>query len=348
MVSAVTVSRVFSTRPSSTSAQGPLPRTAVSDKCRWSTNLPDRARPCRRGRSGGFVGRGFVGQGVEVEGEVATGQLADGDGAARVQGLGAAEGGQSVRADADGVVEVEGVGQVELSEDLAGAGEGDGLVVDVEPAPVRGVASLPFGLLGHEPGDRLLDQPVHLGRRDLVGDRGDVPVHEPGRLTAQPDGLVGDPPGPPGRQVTGGDPRPEPGQPVTQLDGLPDVPFPGLGRQPDRGRELRDRELRHQRRPRPGHRDRGVTEPGQPHRLRLVDRLGRVHHRPGHGQLQQLRFGTVGLGTPDPRGRQHPGRRVRQRIGARGAHDPHPSSDHRHRSPRNRLRTPVSTGDSTS
>ena len=49
------------------------------------------------------------------------------------------------------------------------------------PAVGGGLAAA-FGLLGHEPGDRLLDQPVELGQADPVRDRGDVAVHEPGCL----------------------------------------------------------------------------------------------------------------------------------------------------------------------
>ena len=69
---------------------------------------------------------------VEVEGELVAGELAGGDGAAYVEGVGRPQGQQLVRALRDGGVEVEGVGEVELAGELAGAAEGDLLVVDGE------------------------------------------------------------------------------------------------------------------------------------------------------------------------------------------------------------------------
>ena len=68
----------------------------------------------------------------EVEGELVAGDLAGGDGAAYVEGVGRPQRQEFLRALRDGGVEVEGVGEVELAGDLAGAAEGDLLVVDGE------------------------------------------------------------------------------------------------------------------------------------------------------------------------------------------------------------------------
>ena len=67
---------------------------------------------------------------AEVEGELVAGDLAGGDRAAYVEGVGGSQGQQLLCALRDGGVEVEGVGEVELAGDLAGAAEGDLLVVD--------------------------------------------------------------------------------------------------------------------------------------------------------------------------------------------------------------------------
>ena len=74
------------------------------------------------------------------------------------------------------------------------------------------------------------------------------------RAQALSGGEVGDPPRLPRRQVPGGHSLPQPRQPVAQLQRVADVTLAGLGGQPDRGRELRHRELRHQRGTRTGHR----------------------------------------------------------------------------------------------
>jgi hypothetical protein len=71
----------------------------------------------------------------------------------------------------------------------------------VKAPAVGGLAAAAFGLLGHEPADRLLDQPVELGGADLVRDVGDVEVDVGGGLHRQDHGLAGDPAGPPGGQV---------------------------------------------------------------------------------------------------------------------------------------------------
>ena len=125
----------------------------------------------------------------------------------------------------------------------------------VEVPPVGGGLAALLGLVGHEPGDGLLDEPVELEGPDPVRDVRDVGVDERGRLRGS------------GRWWRAairrafhagrsplGHPAPQPREPVAQLDGLPEVAAPGVGRQPERGGELGDRELRHQRRTRPGDR----------------------------------------------------------------------------------------------
>ena len=170
---------------------------------------------------------------------------------------------------------------------------------------VGGLPAAP-GLLGHEPDDRLLDQPVHPAGPDPVREPRDLGVHEPGPREREGDRGAGDPPGPPRRQVTGPDPRPGLGEPVPQLEGLTEVGLAGLGGQPDRGRELRHAELRDQRGAFSGDRDRGVAEPD-----RVGDRLRRVQVRPRAGGTEQVRLGGVRGGTVGTRLLEHPGRGVR-------------------------------------
>ena len=98
----------------------------------------------RLGSVGGSVGRALRcldrvrrGVRVQVEGELVAGDLAGGDRAAYVEGVRRPQREQLVCALRDGGVEVEGVGEVELAGELAGAAEGDLLVVDGEVPTVR-------------------------------------------------------------------------------------------------------------------------------------------------------------------------------------------------------------------
>ena len=241
-------------------------------------------------------------------------------GAAYVQRLLTPQVGQVAGDGADGVVEVEGVGQVQLTGDVAGAGEGDVVVVDGEVTTVGGVTAALLGQVGHEPADRLIDQPRELGGLDPVRDRCDVGVDEPGGLDAQgvADGLVGDLPGLPRRQVTRDDPRPQLREPVAQLQGVTEVVLPRLGAHPDRGRELRHAELRHQRRTRT--RQRHPASP--PPRSRNVSASSRVsagwitaHCTAACSRSASARSAAARRST---RERQHPGRGVRK-LGDRGA-----------------------------
>ena len=123
------------------------------------------------------LGGGEVG--VEVEGELVAGEVAGGDGAAYVEGLGAAEGGELFGDLGDGGVEVEGVGEVELGVEVDGAVVGDLVGVEVEVPGVGGVAAALVGGVGVVAGPGFLDGAVELGVGELVGDRGEVAVHEP-------------------------------------------------------------------------------------------------------------------------------------------------------------------------
>ena len=102
----------------------------------------------------------------------------------------------------DTCLQVEGVGQVQLTVDPGGAVEGDLGVLDREVPAVRRLPALLLGFGGHEPADRVGDQPVDLGGSDPVRVGRDVVVHEPRRLHRQADRLPGDPAGPPRRQLT--------------------------------------------------------------------------------------------------------------------------------------------------
>jgi hypothetical protein len=73
-------------------------------------------------------------------------------------------------------LEVERVGDVELGLDLHGPGEGDQLVVNRDMALVPRLGGEPIELLGHEPADRLRDEPLQLGGAHPVGYRSDMSI----------------------------------------------------------------------------------------------------------------------------------------------------------------------------
>ena len=75
-------------------------------------------------------------------------------------------------------LQVEGVGQVEVAVDPDPAGDTDVGEGDVEVPGLGRGEPVGFGLLGVEPGDRLLDQPLQLGGADLVRHVRDVGVDE--------------------------------------------------------------------------------------------------------------------------------------------------------------------------
>ena len=244
--------------------------------------------------------------GVEVQGELVAGHRSERFGAAHVQRRGRPEVGEPGGPGREGGVQVQGVGQVDLGLHPHGALEGHLVRVHVRVPAVGGGLPAAAGLIGHEPHDRLLDQPVHAAGADPVREPRDLVVHEPRRRERQGDRGAGDPAGPPRRQVPGPDPGPGAREPVPQLEGLPEVGLAGLGGQPDRGRELGHTELRHQRRTGTGDRDRGVTEPD-----RVTDRLRRVQARPRDRVGQQPRLGGVRGGTVGTRLREHPSSGIR-------------------------------------
>ncbi len=172
------------------------------------------------------------------------GQVAGRDGAAYVQRLGGAQQELGVGVRGEGGVEVQGVGEVEVALDVHGPGDTDLGQVHVEVADLGGGEPVGLGLVGVEPGGGFLDQPAQLGGADLVGDRGDVGVHERRRRRGQGHGAVGDVAEPEGLQVTGLEPFPAAPEPVAALDGLGEEAAPGLGGAAQRGGELDHRELR--------------------------------------------------------------------------------------------------------
>ena len=214
------------------------------------------------------------------------------------------QGEQLVRSLRYGGVQVEGVGEVELAGELAGAAEGDLLVVDGEVPPVRSLVGVLGGLVGHEPGDRLGDQPLQRGEADAVRERRHLRVHERGRLLGQQQRRLRDPAGPPRLQVTGVHPCPDPRQAVLQLHCCRDQRPTGVGGAADREGELGDAELRDQRRAFTCQREAGVPTGGDPGRC-LVDRLRWVLLGPGHRRDHQVGLCPVGCGLALPGEHQH-------------------------------------------
>ena len=128
--------------------------------------------------------------------------------------------------------------------------------------PSAAAAASSRASVGHEPGDGLGDQPVERGGADLVRERA-----RPGRrrsrgLPGEPEGGLGDPAGPPRREVPGLDAGPVPGQPVLQLERVGDQDAAGVGGDTEGEGELGDAELRDQRRTRAGEREAGVPATG--------------------------------------------------------------------------------------
>ena len=242
----------------------------------------------RLGSAPGRVGlAGASCLGGQVEGELVAGELAGGDRAAYVEGVRRPQRQQLLCALRYGGVEVEGVGEVELAGELAGAAEGDLLVVDGEVPAVRSPPGVLGGLVGHEPGDRLGDQPLQRGDADAVRERRHLGVHERRCLLGQPERRLRDPPGPPGLQVTGLHPCPAPGQAVLQLHCCRDQCPTAVGGAADREGELGDAELRDQRRALTGQGEAGVSAGGDPGGC-LVDRLRWVLLGPGHRRDHQV------------------------------------------------------------
>jgi hypothetical protein len=246
---------------------------------------------------------------LEDQGLFAAGDHADRGGAADVQRVLTAQGGQLGGAGGDGVFEVEGVGQVELAVDPRGAGEGDLVVVDGE-VPALGCLGAAFGgVLGHEPGYRLLDGPLGLGHPDPVRERRHHLVHIGRGLHREGmrPGLLGDPPRPPRRQRPGPHPSPDLRQPVGQLQRVGDQDPPGPGREAQCGGELGDRELTDQRCTRTGDRDPGVLPPPRPPGRRILDLGDLVQLSPLDRHLEHTGLGGIGVSTELACSSQHRG-----------------------------------------
>ena len=145
-------------------------------------------------------------------------------------------------------------------------------------AALRGVLG---GLVGHEPGDRLGDQPLQRGDADAVRERRHLGVHERRCLRGQAERRLRDPAGPPGLQVTGLHPGPAPGEPVLQLHRRRDQCPAAVGGAADGEGELGDAELRDQWCAFAGEGEAGVSAGGDPGGC-LVDRLRWVLLGPGH------------------------------------------------------------------
>ena len=79
-------------------------------------------------------------------------------------------------------LEVQGIGQVDVAVDVHPARDPDVGEPDVEVPGLGGGEPVGLGLVGVEPGLGLVDQPVQLGRADLVRHRRDMGVHERRRL----------------------------------------------------------------------------------------------------------------------------------------------------------------------
>ena len=133
---------------------------------------------------------------VEVEGELVAGEVAGGEGAAHLEGFGAAGGGQRLRTLGDRGVQVQCVGQVELGLDEGGALQGDLVVVEGDVAPLGRGLGVGLGLGGHVPGLGDLDEPVQRGRADPVCERRDLGVDEPRGLQGEARGSARRPAGP--------------------------------------------------------------------------------------------------------------------------------------------------------
>ena len=177
-------------------------------------------------------------------------------------------------------------------------------MVDGEVPTVRSLAGVLGGLVGHEPGDRLGDEPLQGGEADAVRERRHLRVHERRCLQGQPERLFRDPAGPPGLQVTGLHPGPDPRQPVLQLHCCRHQCPAAVGGAADGEGELGDAELRHQRGTFAGQREAGVSAGGDPGGC-LIDRLRWVLLGPGHRGDQQVGLRVLRCGLAFAGEHQH-------------------------------------------
>ena len=244
---------------------------------------------------------------LEVEGELVAGEVAGGEGAAHVEGFGAAGGGEGLGTLGDRGVEVQGVGQVELGLHEGGALQGDLVVVEGDVASLGRGLGVGCGLGGHEPGLGDLDEPVQGGWAEAVRERRDLGVDERRCRHRQAQGLLGDAAGPPHRHLTAGDAGVEPRQPVAQFQAVGDQHPAGVGGDPECGGQLGQAELRHQRRSGSGQRELALpadARGARPGRCG-VDRLRGMGLGPERGRGQYVDLRGVRRRPPRPDEPQH-------------------------------------------
>ena len=244
--------------------------------------------------------------GLEVEGELVAGDLPGGDRAAYVEGVRRPQRQQLLCAPFATAV----------SRSRASARSSSPVSWLVPPKEtcwwsmrevptVRGLLGVLGGLVGHEPGDRLGDQPLQRGDADAVRERRHLRVHERRRFGwDRLQRRLRDPTGPPGLEVTGLHPCPAPREPVLQLHRRRDLCPSAVGGAADREGELGDAELRHQRCAFTGEGEAGVSAGGDPGGC-LVDRLRWVLLGPGHRGDQQVGLCLVGCGLAFAGEHQH-------------------------------------------
>ena len=210
------------------------------------------------GHLAGLGQRPDLAVGVQHHCEVVAGDHAECHRAAHVQGLGGSAGFELGGGLGDRGLQVQGVGGVHRGDHVDGAGAVRVAGVHVDAASLRGRLPPRLGLDRVVGVQGLPAEPLGQGHPDLVGDRGQPPVHVRRPRGRERQGVLGDPGGPPPGQLPVGDACPESREPVPGLEHLADVSAARVGGHAERGREVDHRELGHARRPRTGQRETGV------------------------------------------------------------------------------------------
>ena len=163
--------------------------------------------------------------------------------------------------------------------------------------PLGRVLRIGSSLIGHEPGLGLLDQSVDGGGTDGVGERSDLGIHEGCCLRRERHRLLRDPTSPPHRHLACDHTAVQAREAVLQLQPVGHQEPTGIGRHPQRDRELGDAELRHQRCTLARQREPGLpTDPcgAGPDRC-IVDRVHRVLLGPDRRRREDVDLGGVGV-----------------------------------------------------